>query len=277
MRHLSPIDMIAQSDDGVDEDSIINGLALGAEPGSVFVFIQSFFDESYDNNLLCVAGYSFTSRGARLLDEEWRKMLIRYNKLPFFRMSLCNARKPPFDKLSEQECIDVATEAMDLIKKYALCGYAITVDKKVFYKRMIKNKYFGTPYEFCSWIGLIGCRSEIAKMNVQYSGMSFIFEAGFQDEPAANRMMNRMFKEPEMRKKYGYKGHYFLDKAESRPTQAADLLSWQWYKDSTRRAKGLNKPRGDLSYLVNGRVPHHVIHIEDDKILEIAGYLASRL
>jgi hypothetical protein len=61
--------------------------------------------------------------------------------------------------------------------------------------------------------------------------MSFFFEAGFMHEGLANRMMNRIFKAPQLCEFYRYKAHVFVDKKEARPTQAADLLPWQWYKD----------------------------------------------
>ena len=126
----------------------------------IVVIIKSYFDESYDNDLLCVAGYSFTSAKARLLDDEWRKMLARYGRLPYFRMSACNTNQKPLDRLTPQQCIDIATEAIRIINQYAGLGYAVTINKKSF-REVIGNKGFiSTPYELCVWLCLVAVRME---------------------------------------------------------------------------------------------------------------------
>jgi hypothetical protein len=53
--------------DGDRRDSIFCELLddLAPEADGIVVIIKSYFDESYDDRLLCVAGYSFTSANAR--------------------------------------------------------------------------------------------------------------------------------------------------------------------------------------------------------------------
>lgn len=247
------------------DESVFAGLlgALAPEPDDLVVLFNSYFDESYDAGLLCVAGYSFTSAKARALDAEWRVMLARYH-LPYFRMSACNACQEPFDHLTEQQCIAVATEAIGLIHKFAAHGYAVTVDQEAFNKVVTPKGFVSTPYELCAWQCLIAARSETAKITAG-GKTSYFFEAGFRHEGLANRLMNNIFKTPTLREAYNYKSHTFVDKVESRPTQAADLLAWQWYKDSTRRAKGATKSRGDLVALLSG-TPHWVIHSNAERL-----------
>jgi Protein of unknown function (DUF3800) len=248
--------------------------SIAPSTGDIIVIIKSYFDESYDNNSLCIAGYSFASAKARALDDEWRKMLARYKRLPFFRMSACNAHHDPFDRLTDQECIAIATDAIKLINKYAEYGCAVTVDQKVFNKIVTKKGLVSTPYEFCSWICLIAVTSA---MNQRFPTevMSFFFEAGFKDQGLANKMLNGIFADPRLREKYRYKSHTFIDKQECRPTQAADLLAWQWYKDLARRTKGLIKPRGDLRALVNG-TPHHVLHASAEQLQQIVDMINAK-
>src|SRR5947209_16648084 len=100
---------------------------IGADPDDIAVLINCYFDESYDPALMCVAGYAFRGDKARFLDRHWKSMLRRY-RLPYFRMSACNAKAPPFDHLSEAECVAVATEAIGLINQFALVGFAVTAD-----------------------------------------------------------------------------------------------------------------------------------------------------
>ncbi len=257
-----------------DDESLFDNVA-----GDVVVLVETYFDESYDPKLLCVAGYSFTSRNARLLDGEWRKMLLRYKRLPYFRMSICNAsaniRPAPFDRLNDQECVAIATEAIGLINKYASVGYAVTIDQKAFYKRVTKKGLVSTPYEFCSWLCLSAARSEMHKIVPFLTGMSFFFEAGFENQSEANRMMNRIFKDPGLRQFYKYKEHRFVVKSASRPTQAADLIAWQWYKDMIRRANGATKPRGDLAALTTG-TQHYMVHATDERLQEFVEQINAR-
>ena len=232
------------------------------------MIVSSYFDESYGaDDILCVAGYSFAARNARQLDGDWRKMLARYKRLPFFRMSLCNMRFDPFDRLTEQECIDVATDAIGLINKYASYGYAVTVDKKAFNKIITKHGVVSTPYELCVWLCLTAARSEMNKI-MRASGMSFLFETGFEHQPQANKMLNNIFKSPQLKEWFNYTSHSFVDKERCRPAQAADLLAWQWYKDMTRRARGMMQPRGDLRALTDG-TRHFAIHLSADVLQDL--------
>src|SRR5580658_6565521 len=111
-----------------DGDSVFIDLldAVAGEPSDVAVLIQSYFDESYDNRILCVSGYIFTGLRVRKLDQAWRRMLWQYKRLPYFRMSACNHGSYPFDRLTKSECIAVQTRAISLIGKYASYGMAVT-------------------------------------------------------------------------------------------------------------------------------------------------------
>ena len=105
--------------------------------------------------------------------------------------------------------------------------------------------------------------------------MKFVFEAGFADQGQANRMMNNIFRSPQLHSFYQYEGHSFLEKDKCRPTQAADLLAWQWYKDINRRSKGLLKPRGDLAALLKG-TPHFALHATADMLQELISQINAR-
>lgn len=226
------------------------------------VLISAFYDESYDNDLLCVAGYLFTKREARLLDHSWRHMLRRY-RLPYFRMSACNARKRPFDHLTEQQCIAVATEAIGLINKHATLGFGTAVDQGAFY-RIFGKTVFRTPYQFCAWHSLPPVRMWCDE-HAPDAKASFFFESGFRHAGQARVMMDRIFEMPNLSKQYRYKSHTFIDKEESGPLQAADLLAWQWYKYASRFRAERTKPRGDLVALTNGTA-HYMLSF-DEKLL----------
>lgn len=257
----------------LDLDDDFADLVGAPSPDDVIVLIKSYFDESYDEKLLCVAGYSFTSRAARELDVEWKRMLYRF-RLPYFRMSACNAHKAPFTHLTEEQCIEVATESIRLIGKYAAVGCAITIDQGAFYKIVTRKGVVSTPYELCAWLCLVAARSETEKIG-EDGPMSFFFESGFKDQGLANRMMTNIFRSPDLKSYYRYKQHAFVDKKEVRPIQAADLLSWQWYKAATRAAKGITNPRGDLTALFKG-TSHYAMHVTPDILQSLVDGINAR-
>jgi hypothetical protein len=254
---------------GTDEETIFSDLldTVAGQPGDVVVLIKSFSDESYDNAILCVAGYTMTSPQARALDTAWGRMLSQY-RLPYFRMSACNARQEPFDHLTEQECIAVATEAIALIGQHVAFGYAVTVDQKAFRKVITSKGFVRTPYEMALWLTLTGVTLQRAKHIANPGKSAFFFEAGFQHQGQANQMMERIFNAPQIRDRHNYKSHSFVEKEESRPTQAADLLSWQWYKNAVRVRQGRTRPRGDLLALFRS-APHYLIDVTEDRLLRL--------
>jgi hypothetical protein len=249
-----------------DEESVFGSLleTLAPEQDDVVVLIKSFFDESYDNDVLCVAGYIFTSPNARKLDEDWKRMLLRF-RLPFFRMSACNSGTAPFDHLTKDECIAVQTEAIALIGKYAAYGCAVTVDQKAFWRIIGKDGFVRSPYEFCAWQILTAVLSWMDDRPGNW-GTAFFFESGHQHQGLANTLIKRLFADESFVSRYRYKSHSFIDKDAVRPIQAADLLSWQWFKDYTRRKNGATKSRADCAALVEG-TPHRVLHV-DEAILQ---------
>ena len=63
--------------------------------------------------------------------------------------------------------------------------------------------------------------------NQFHGGVGYFYEAGHASQPEANALMHRNFNNPALKSGYRYAGHGFVDKAQSRPVQAADILAWQ--------------------------------------------------
>jgi hypothetical protein len=112
--------------------------------------IETYFDESYDDDTLCVAGYIFTKLRSRNLTRQWKQMLRTY-RLPYFRMSACAHGNEPFDNLTGTQCINAEKEAIRIIKKCAVLGVAVSVDVKQFEKLLADDEIIETPYQFCVW------------------------------------------------------------------------------------------------------------------------------
>lgn len=234
--------------------------------------LQAYFDESYGGGgPMCVAGYVFTKSNLNVFDRQWRRLLKRYG-LPFFRMSVCAQGAKPFKKLSMEQRIAVETAAIGLIRKYAACGFAVTVDPQVF-ERVTKTgmvaRLAANPYEFCVWLCVLMVRNW-AEDHRGSSAISYVFETGHQHQSIANAMMNGIFREPRLREVCMCRSHLFMEKVAACGCQGADLLAWQWFTDHKRRATGQRRgSRKDLLALIEGGPRHLVIHVDELWLQEI--------
>jgi len=241
--------------------------ALAPEPRDIVAIIEAYFDESYDDRLLCVAGYGFKKSKCKEMDRQWRHMLRRKG-LPYFRMSACAHHNEPFGHLSRSECDEVSREAIRLIRKYADRGFAVTVDEKEFEALVPIEAQIshGSAYDFCVWNCLMGVRLWLSDMPERV-GAAYFFEAGHRHQSSAERLMRRLMNVPELRKEYRYRGHAFVLKEHSRPCQAADLFAWQWFQHAKRAEQGL-PPRKDGAALMENRW-YQARHIDVKKHVQV--------
>jgi hypothetical protein len=223
--------------------SIIDEL-LGSS-GYVVQIVHAYFDESGSHAgspILCVAGYAFQKREARLLAKAWDAVLKQY-RLPFFHMVDCAHGSDNFASLTRQQRIKAATSFIGLAKRHAARGFAVSVDVEAFREVMPSWAPTNSPYAFCArcvidemgrWFFKTGFRGKSA----------YFFEAGHESRSEAERVVSEVLTNPLNKLNdvhYGYVAHSFILKQESAAVQAADLLSWQWATDIKHQIDG--RPR----------------------------------
>src|SRR5260370_4780644 len=95
--------------------------------GYALQLIECYFDESEspDPAVLCVAGYLYEKSACIALDEAWRTILSDH-QLGYFRMVECAHRNGEFKGRDDNECDVVARKIINLIKKHAVQGYAVS-------------------------------------------------------------------------------------------------------------------------------------------------------
>lgn len=232
--------------------------------------VEGFFDESYGEpegrKILCLAGYLMTDRSARRLTREWSAVLREYG-LPYFRMSACAHGNEPFDRLSKADRIAVETKMIGLIKRRTIKGMAVTIDIGEFERLMPRSpEVIGGAYTFLANVIIGGVVHWVRTTN--YVGdMAYFFESGHASQGEAQRIMDRVFRDKPLKEATRYSAHAFLDKEKSPPTQAADLLAWQWYTDIRHRIEH-GKRRKDCAALLEH--PHQVVHVSADKMIELS-------
>jgi Protein of unknown function (DUF3800) len=229
-------------------------------------FLECYFDESgshHGSPALCVAGYIMEKEHCKALDVGWKRVLDQY-RLPYFRMSSCAHRQKPFDHLLPEECIDAEKAMIALINEHALLGLAVAVNEQDYWHLFGPNSPGGSPYSFCCWQILAGIKSWIQKNNFD-GEISYFYEAGHASKSEANRIMNRIFSNSELRASYHYSTHTFADKEKLRPLQAADILAWQWHTQMKRWLKNDHRMRADFQALA--AKPRHELFIGNRKNL----------
>lgn len=238
-------------------------------PGEIYVVrtIHAFFDESGSHNsspVLCVAGYAFEKREARLFSNEWRRLLRCYG-VPFFHMVDCAHGSGPFASLSLRQRIFLQTACIKLIKRRAAHGFAVSVDPTAFHNIMPVWGPAKTPYAFCARCII----DEIGRWFFQssFQGRScYFFEDGHQSRNEASSVIASVLENPLAAihsVHYGYLKHEFLAKQDALPLQAADMLAWQVATDVKHQATG-RKRRRDYASMLDMPVRH--LHFGESKL-----------
>jgi hypothetical protein len=231
-----------------DDELDLLPLRYVAFGGYVTIECQAFFDESASHDgapILCVAGLIFKKNEAIKLRRKWRKIL-NWKQLPYFHMVDCAHGNGPFANLTKAERIDVQIRMIEIIKRRAIQGLAVTINNLDFLSVMaeypVAAKAYRTPYVFCCHTILAGVGNWIGR-NPKVSKMAYIFEHGHRSAPQSMKAMDELFAVQEKREQYRAEGvgYAFMRKRESCALQAADLLAWHWYKDKKNQLEG--KPR----------------------------------
>lgn len=250
-------------------NSIIGALHL--RDGFIVPIVHAYFDESgthAGSPVLCVAGYAFWKRDARLLSKEWEKVLNMYN-LPYFHMVDCAHGNKLFSNLSLQQRIDVSKSLIEIVKNRAAIGFAVSVDTSAYNELMPEWAPAKSAYAFCARCVIDEMGKWFYKTNF-HSKSAYFFEAGHESRAEAEQLIVGVLNNPFNTMKdvhYGYVAHSFIQKEEAPAVQAADILAWQWATDI--KHKNNAKPRRkDFANLL--AKPVRGCHFDRNRII---GYL----
>ncbi len=160
---------------------------------------------------LCVAGYAFEKREARLLAREWTSVLNRYG-LPFFHMVDCAHGNEAFRSLNRRQRINVATSLIGIVKRRAAHGFAVSVDLEAFREVMPSWGPAKSPYAFCARCVIDEMGRWFSKIN--FRGKSaYFFEAGHESKAEADKIVFDVLTNPLSNFNgihYGYVAHSFI-------------------------------------------------------------------
>lgn len=170
----------------------------------------------------------------------------------------------PFKGWDKKDRIKVATDAIEIVKKYHSRGMAISLDLSV--AHLIPHYgQFESDYTFACYQALLAVRYWCRDNNFD-GDIAYIFESGHESQSESNGQMDKIFQIPSLRAEYRYGSHSFIPKKKSLPLQAADILAWLWGNQlKLERRKNFNgKLRADLYSLVER--DHFIAHYDKAKI-----------
>lgn len=227
-----------------------------------------YMDESYVTGsipMLCVAGFLFEGENASQLDSEWKAVLNREG-MPYMRMSLFTKDgQEPYAHLPMTRRDEIARELISIIGRHRSLAFAVGIEEKLcerLFPEYLPPTDKGKPLSAYGW-----CLVDCCKLSAQWARnhnfrgeISYFFESGHKDRKDANAALNAVFEDDaELRKKVlRYRGHSFIDKADTGALQAADMLAWlagKWFKKG--RPGLASNMRKDLQELLAHNSPQH--------------------
>ena len=213
---------------------------------------------------MCVAGYAFEKRSARLLAKEWRTVLARY-QLPFFHMVDCAHGNEHFAQLTRQQRIKIATSLIGITKRRAACGFVVSVDLKAYQEVMPDWGPTKSPYAFCARCVIDEMGKWFFRTNFRGKS-SYFFEAGHKSRSEAEEVVSAVLTNPLNEFNglhYGYAAHSFVSKQDAPSVQAADVLAWQWTTDVKHQMTGRPR-RKDFESLLE--IPTRGTHFDHQRL-----------
>nr|WP_159059384.1 hypothetical protein [Rhodopseudomonas palustris] len=174
------------------------------------------------------------------------KALLDRHRLPYFHMVECAHGSDKFKTLGALERIDIATQMIALIRRFALFGVAVAVDQDE-YRSIFPNGSFppgiplSDPYSYCCHSCLVAVQGRLDRVGFKGS-VGYFFEAGHNSASKFQGLMDQIFRSPDLKSQYRYSAHGFVPKTH-RPVQAADMLAWLHYTDLKNQLSPKFRPR----------------------------------
>jgi len=201
----------------------------------VMAHFAAYFDESgtHGSPILTLAGYIATVEQWAHFAREWDEIL-KQESLTHFHMSKFEARQGEFRGWDNDRRLGVQKRLIGIIKRRVNIGIFCAVNLAA-YDEMVtewRRKPFGSPYNFCVKM----CLSIISFWAQEYEReepIAYVIEHGAGYNHEIDKSFSAVFAREEMRKFFRLGSLTFADKKQALPLQAADLLAYEVWKDSS--------------------------------------------
>jgi hypothetical protein len=211
---------------------------LANEARYVFV-LDGYFDESGTSDgseTITVAGFLAHFNAWREFESEWNAALTEYGLTTrpwdYFHMTDFVARVGPYATWSEDERKQRLTHLVDLILKYTLSSYGVSLPKKVF-ESVFTDKarsVVGGAYGFAAMQCLLSVSADMEMLPVE-TAIAYIFEDGAQGKGEFMAAWDSLKRLPGGTEAYHGLSLKFEDKRKFVPLQASDILAWELFRE----------------------------------------------
>lgn len=220
---------------------------------------RAFFDESgtHDGEKnLCVAGYVFEGGADEQFDSAWREMLAKYGLAYHHMREFGSQGEGVYQHLSWEDRESSRQEAIAIIRRYASCGFAFSIEKASL-AEIVKDSPWTNGYAFLANQAFYGVEQLLRGR--EQGLVNFIYEAGAEGWDEALRVFNEAKGDPELEQWLRLGTFESAGKADATQLQAADLLSWSWLRERRRVDNGEKLGRHEeFRRLMNLPIePHH--------------------
>jgi hypothetical protein len=198
----------------------------------------AFFDESGTHcgeKNLCVAGYVFEGGADEQFDSEWRQMLAKYGLTYHHMREFGSSGEGVYKHLSWEDRETSRQEAIAIIRRYASCGFAFSIEKASV-AEIVKDSLWTYGYAFLANQAFYGVEKLLLRR--EQGLVNFVYEAGAEGWDEALKVFNEAKADPELEHQLRLGTFESAGKTKATQLQAADLLSWSWLRERRRVDNG---------------------------------------
>lgn len=201
---------------------------------------EAYFDESGTDGAsrnLCLGGYVFEGASIAAFEADWKEMLRRYG-LQYFHMSEFKQQQPGkgvYGHLDTPTREAALGEAIGIIERHALCGFAFSVEKTAF-GEIAAGSPWSKQYAFLANQAFYGI--EEAFKHHGAGSVNYVFEHGACGWGEAEQVFKEANSLPALTAKYRLGELRRESKSGAVHLQAADLLAWSTRRERTRVDQG---------------------------------------
>lgn len=238
--------------DVLEKVSGVSRVSRVAHPASsrlrVLGVLIAYFDDSADDDLVCMAGYVSTAEKWEEFELRWKEVLVKYG-ISFFHMKEYAHRTGEFQGWPEEKRVALMKELIAVIQACVLYGVAVAISAKDYESEFPEElkKFLRNPY----YLAVYSCLSQALNYHMK----------NHADEEIAFVWDEKSKVAAEMQRIYvAYKAADFIPRPELLgsltfaddkkfvPLQAADLLAYEYRKFhegwERRPMDGLNEIHG---------------------------------
>lgn len=233
--------------------------------------LTAYFDESgthLGSKVIVVAGYLASDEQWLKFKDEWSQVFSDY-EIDYFHMTDFESGYKQFKSLSKhnkQRLLDRLLTFLRIRARFGI-GAAFYISS---YDELVAEGYgdeVGSPYYWCAAICLHAVKRWANKQSCQYP-ITLVFEKGAKESGEFQKSFKKYRTTQDYKDNYRISSLTFLDKRQSLPLQAADILAYEtWKYLCNELAANPRRPRWSMMEL--SKIPFKWYYADKDALRQV--------